>query len=262
MRQHRLVGRVAARRRRRQQRRVEPAAVLVRALEVEVDLLAGRQQLALGDRGPRHARLEPDVDDVVLLLERAPAARAGSGRRRAAARAAGRANQASAPSRAKISATCSITSASSRSFPHFVQRNAGIGTPQTRWRDSTSRGAPRSCRGCGSRPRRDPLRAARSRPARGGAATSRRRRREAREPLLGGAEDDRVLAAPAVRVLVAHRLARLVEQAGRAPRGRRRSSGSRRRRLARPGRRARRRGERAVLVDRREDRQPCSRPTT
>ena len=49
--------------------------------------------------------------------------------------AAGHVNHAFEPSLRKTSATCSITSGSSRSFPHFPQRKAGIGTPQTRCRD-------------------------------------------------------------------------------------------------------------------------------
>ena len=73
VRQHRLVGRLPAGGRRDEQRRVEPAAVLVGPFEVEVDLLPLGDQLAVGDGRPRHARLEPDVDDVVLLLPLAPA---------------------------------------------------------------------------------------------------------------------------------------------------------------------------------------------
>jgi hypothetical protein len=52
---------------RRQQRQLEPAAVLVGALHVEV---GGEVQVALGvpeDGVPRAAALEPDVEDVLLF---------------------------------------------------------------------------------------------------------------------------------------------------------------------------------------------------
>src|SRR6185436_19033627 len=54
-----------------EQRRVEPAAVLVGALEVEIDVLV--LGVARRHRQPRHAGLEPHVDDVLLALELARA---------------------------------------------------------------------------------------------------------------------------------------------------------------------------------------------
>ena len=212
MRQHRLVGRVAARRRRGQQRRVEPAAVLVRALEVEVDLLARRQQLALGHRRPRHTRLEPDVDDVVLLVERAPAA--GAGRRVRRQQLGGRPREPRVRALAtedlrhvldnlgveQILPAFRAAERRNRHAPDALARQAPVGARLDHAADAVLA------------PGRDPLRlrdlgqrAVAQRRLVGGVA-------ETGEPLLGRAEDDRVVAAPAVRVLVAHRLARLVQQ--------------------------------------------------
>ena len=57
---------------------MEPATVLVRAFQVQIDLAAFGHELAVGHRGPRHAGFEPHVHDVVSLVEiRAVTARAG-----------------------------------------------------------------------------------------------------------------------------------------------------------------------------------------
>ena len=61
----------------------------------------------------------------------APQTGAGVGR----SSAAGRENHEFDPSRSKTFATCSITSAASRSFRQPTQRKAGMGTPHTRWRE-------------------------------------------------------------------------------------------------------------------------------
>src|SRR5207248_6713041 len=54
---------------------VEPAAVLVAALEVELDRNAEvRPFPRLAHRGPGRSGIEPDVEDVGLLLELRPAA--------------------------------------------------------------------------------------------------------------------------------------------------------------------------------------------
>ena len=74
--EHTLVGRPAAGAHRGEQRGLEPAAVLVAALEVEV---RGRTQLRplFEHRRVAGARVEPDIEDVRLLAELAPAAGAG-----------------------------------------------------------------------------------------------------------------------------------------------------------------------------------------
>ncbi|MNS60074.1 hypothetical protein D3C72_930530 [compost metagenome] len=78
VRQQRLVGRLAVQHRRGQQRRVEPAAVLVRAFQVQVGeaaigFIGGRivQVVAVraADHGPvRGAGVEPHVQRVAVLL--------------------------------------------------------------------------------------------------------------------------------------------------------------------------------------------------
>ena len=76
--QNRLERRGAGGPDRRQDRRLEPAAVLIRALQVheggiaQVEIL--RQNAAMAG-----ARLEPDVEDVSLLAERRPAALGADG---------------------------------------------------------------------------------------------------------------------------------------------------------------------------------------
>ena len=79
---------------------------------------------------------------------------------------------------------------------------------------------------------------------------------QAREPLLGGAEDDRRLAAPAVRVLVAHRLRPACSADSRCRRAAARSWGWPR---TRPARRSRRR-RRSACPPRRPARRSAGRP--
>ena len=115
-----VVGRAAARRDADQQRRVEPAAVLVAALEVDVG--RPRQVRALAEHGRvRRAGVEPDVEDVRLLVELA--GRRTSGRRspRGSRSFASRAYQASAVSFSKTAATWRASSARSSTSPQPLQ---------------------------------------------------------------------------------------------------------------------------------------------
>ncbi len=88
------IGSVAVERDRGEQRRLEPAAVLVVPLDVEVrgDLALGRAELGPlavpQDGGVRDTRVEPDVEDVGLLHEssRANPRRSAPGGRKSAAR--------------------------------------------------------------------------------------------------------------------------------------------------------------------------------
>ena len=73
--QHRPVRRLVPASHAGEHGRVEPAAVLVAALQVEVH--GPEAVLALAHRGPAHARLEPHVDDVRLLAEVGGSAGAG-----------------------------------------------------------------------------------------------------------------------------------------------------------------------------------------
>ena len=68
VRQHAVVGRAAARAAALEQRGMEPAAMLVRALEIEVGrpLQVG---IAFEREDVRAARVEPDIEDVAHLLE-------------------------------------------------------------------------------------------------------------------------------------------------------------------------------------------------
>src|SRR5206468_11680847 len=80
-RQHRLVGWGTARRDRLQQRGVEPAAMLVRALEVELRR-PPELRSRLEHRRVAAARVEPDVERVGPLAEGGAAAPAAAGARR------------------------------------------------------------------------------------------------------------------------------------------------------------------------------------
>jgi hypothetical protein len=68
-----LEGWLAARAHADEQRGVEPAPVLIAALEVDVRLLRVLR-LPGAQSGVRGARVEPDVEDVLLLVERLLAA--------------------------------------------------------------------------------------------------------------------------------------------------------------------------------------------
>ena len=191
--------------------------MLVGALQVEVDLLA-RRAPACRRRPPpttRPTRTRRRRCRGACRTRRPPQSRAGACRP-AAARPAARVNQAFEPSRAKMSRhvldNLGVEQIASRIGG--LQRNAGIGTPQTRWRDRHQSGRTSIMpRMRFAAPGRDPggaldLGQRAWRAGCSGRSASPRRANHC----VGGAEDDRLLAAPAVRVLVAHRLARLVEQ--------------------------------------------------
>ena len=98
VREHGVVRGAARERDGREERRLEPAAMLVVALEVD-DRRRGLRRVrvreavvARAEHGRvRHARVEPDVEDVLDLLEvRAAAARARGRRRRGRGRRRGR----------------------------------------------------------------------------------------------------------------------------------------------------------------------------
>ena len=91
VRQHDVVGGAAARAAALEQRGMEPAAMLVRALEIHdrvgpaVDAAARLEVLAHLEReGVRRARIEPDVEDVVDLLVVGRRRRPAAPRKRAA----------------------------------------------------------------------------------------------------------------------------------------------------------------------------------
>ncbi len=65
-----VVGRATGRAQADEQRGLEPAAVLVGALEVEVDGEGGFAETVAQGGVPRRAGLEPDIEDVARLLER------------------------------------------------------------------------------------------------------------------------------------------------------------------------------------------------
>ena len=175
--------------------------MLVRALEVQV----GRP----AQLGPRleHGRVaaprvEPDVEDVRLLPEVARP------RTRRSACPAGSSSRPAARPRVRcprpprmISATCSIDALleeDARRSPRSRTRRSA--RPTRAGARCTSPGGARSCCGCAPRPTRGIQRTSFR------MASSARWRRpslvERDEPLLGGAEERRVLAAPAVRVVV------------------------------------------------------------
>ena len=200
------VRRAIARAEADEQRAVEPAAVLVAALEVD-----GRPATsgpAMREHGlVARARVEPHVEDVRSRSN------VGSAARRAA-RASGTNSSAGARTRRRRrarrrrSAACSISAGVSSGSPHAsCSRTPGSARPTSAGARCTSRAGWRSCCGCALRPRpavqRD--RVERRSPPQRLLARSRLVHRD--EPLRRGAEDDRVLAAPAVRVAVAERLA-------------------------------------------------------
>ena len=128
VRQHAAVGRALVQRLRHQQRAVEPAAVLVGALEVEVDR---RRHLGAlrADALERQARVGPHVHDVGDLVVvrglRAEQLRRVRARTRRRCRPARHGR-----------ATCSISSCvRGCSSPLSLCTNSGIGTPQVRWRE-------------------------------------------------------------------------------------------------------------------------------
>ena len=112
-------------------------------------------------------------------------------------------------------AAWSISSRVRTASPQAVQSTAGIGTPQARWREMHQSGRFVTMLKMRSRPqRRDPFhlmvdgvpRRLAQRPRLAVVAGDDRLAVQAHEPLRRGQEDHRVVAAPAVRVLVRERL--------------------------------------------------------
>ena len=195
----RVVGRAAPRRDADQQRRVEPAAVLVGALEVDV----GRpgQVLPLAERRRvGGARVEPHVEDVRLLVERGAAAlRAGEARGQEVLRLAGvpRVGRLLLEDGSHVArevgaeedlAAALAVERRDRHAPQPLARDAPVGAGRDHVVDALLAPARHPAR------LRDGLD--------GLLAESRLPGVEGDEPLEGGAEDDRVLAAPAHGVRV------------------------------------------------------------
>ena len=220
-----------------QDRRLEPAAVLVGALEVQ----EGGVAAARSRRSSTARWLEPDSNQTSRMsasLRNVGAAAAGAGgARRAASSATGLREPGVGALAAEEVAKCSDGSARAACCAgSSSQPSAGIGTPQARWRLMHQSGRFATMPSIRSRPQAGSQRTRRRSPA---SVRPRRSSWSTRdEPLLGGAEDDRLLAAPAVRVAVHER--RLGDQVARARGCARRSSGWRRRRARRRARGRRR----------------------
>ena len=183
---------------------MEPAAVLVGALEVHDR--RGRPARALRSSTARRARRPSRT--------RRRGCRSPSERRAAALRAA-RARRHELRDRAREPGVGALALEERRDVlaerarrrsgsPQLVAEERGDRhAPGALAARCTSRAGSRPCRRCASRPHaRHPAARGRSRRAR---ARAGRRRVDGDEPLLGRAEDDRLLAAPAVRVAVRER---------------------------------------------------------
>src|SRR5581483_11994399 len=178
-------------------------AVLVRALEVEV---GGEPQLRpLLEHGRMaHARVEPDVEDVALLAEALPAARraAEAGRQQLLRRPREPGVRALALEdrsdvlrdllrQVRLAARLAVDG-DDRNAPQALARDAPVGPGGDHPVDPVAA------------PRRDPLHALDL----GERALAEPRLLHRHEPLLGAAEEERVLAAPAVGVAVPDRALR------------------------------------------------------
>ena len=135
--QHRVVGRAPARAAAFEQGRLEPAAMLVGAFEIEVGAAALLGPVAAFQREDvGAAAVEPDVEDVgdhlvivgVAVAEEVRGVRLRPRRRR----------------RRSLTASTMrpLTSGSTSSSPVFRSTNSAIGTPQARWRLITQSGRP------------------------------------------------------------------------------------------------------------------------
>ena len=183
-----------------QQRGMEPAAVLVAAFQVHV----GRPAVAgaLLQDAVRRTRLEPDIEDVACLFRI-------RGRRSAAQAVPAAMNSAASllyqefgPCRGEgllhVFDGGGVAAAVRRMS---LQKKAGRGTPQSRWREMHQSGrlaimlAMRSSPQAGQ-PCHSAVMASRAFGAQAGVV-------HGDEPLLGGAEDDRLFAAPAMGIGVA-----------------------------------------------------------
>ncbi len=136
--QHRVVRRPPARAAAFQQRRLEPAAMLVRAFEIEIRRPAQLGPFAAFEHeSVGAARIEPHVENVGDHLERVgivPAAEQCV--------AASSAFHASTPLSRTAAMMRSLTASSTRYCPVSLLTNSVIGTPQARWRLITQSGRP------------------------------------------------------------------------------------------------------------------------
>ena len=142
VRHHRVIGRAAARAACLEQRGLEPAAMLVRAFEIEVGRPFEIGPLFQHER-MRRAGIEPDIENVGDLL---PIVRVvdQACRKRCLAPCL---NQASAPSVSEsLDDPARSARPSGRSLARGITslvslcRNTVIGTPQARWRETTQSG--------------------------------------------------------------------------------------------------------------------------
>ena len=203
VRDDRAVRRPAARAEADEQRALEPAAVLVRPLDVEVG--RPRQIVAVAEARPRgstpsRTRRRGCPARARTRARRTSGSVSPSGRNSSI----GRSYHASAPCSANTAAARSASGAVSTASPHFTQSTAGIGTPHDRWREMHQSGRLASISVRRSSPHAGShetcLTASSALSAQPGAV-------HRHEPLRRGQEDHRVVAAPAVRVRVLERLA-------------------------------------------------------
>ena len=199
MRETGAVGRIAARRDRGEQRGVEPAAVLVGALEIEVSGCA-QPGAPLEHRGVAHAGVEPDVEDVALLAERRAAAAAAEARRQQLG------------DRPREPCVGTLALDDRRHVVGDLRRQMGLAAVLAE--DGDDRHAPQPlARDTPVGPGRDHAADALAAPGRHPLHAVDRLERalpqagvlHRYEPLLGAAEEKRLLATPAVRVTVADR---------------------------------------------------------
>ncbi len=175
VRQHRVIGRAAARAAAFEKRGMEPAAMLVGAFEIKRSRPFQVRPL-LQHEGVGRAGIEPDVEDVVDLL---PFRRIeGIAEKRSLAPSA---NQASAPSSAEGRDDAGVDRLVLQDLAGLaVRRRRRSARPRRAGARPPSRGGSRSCRAGGSGRRADRSACRRSPSARGRAAC--RRRRQGRGP--------------------------------------------------------------------------------
>ena len=208
MRHHLLVRSAAARADADEQRALEPAAELVGAFEIH--LRGPVEPIGLGQHGKmRRAGLEPHVEDVVLLLQLRGAARAvRSGRQQLLRRVrVPRVRAFALEKRQHVAQRGRVRQIVALAAP-LAAKNDERHAPESLPRNATSPAGRRSCRACGRVPTRAAISLSRfpQAPSRAAAALRRGNRLRSRihlnEPLLGGAEDHGIVAAPAVRIAV------------------------------------------------------------
>ena len=148
MRQHSVIGRATACATAFQQRGMEPAAMLVRAFEIQRRRPA-RSSPLFQHEGMGRAGIEPDIENVrdllvivgIVVVAKEPLA--------------GRGEPGIGTFFFERLRMRSITALIAQGSPVSLLTKTVIGTPQARWRDSTQSGRSRSCRAGGSRPMRD-----------------------------------------------------------------------------------------------------------